>query len=574
MSNFYQVEIFNDQFDFVSATSVDISQNIELDYLTFNSYKITTLPIEVEKGCFIHITQENELVADGMVADVQPEDGLITITIRPLQALFDIDVYYSAVSDCITWIATNIGAQLATNADALQNRPIDITYTTASENLPLTGYNFNATVNILSVIGNALKTYGVVCDTYLDLVNKRIKCNIYANADAKTLEADLDNVLGKEVTIGDSYGAANKLTIQKIQAEDGVKTVLGDVTYYLHSDGTISDVNSDRITPVFYKLEQIELGSDETVAEWEAKAYAKAVEVLSPQKYDNEIVLSYHRDDKIAMPMEMTIGTATTIYVDGIAYSSILTGRSINGNVVTLTFGAVRTELTKKLILQKGNTGTITAVMNQISPQLSEIYRLIGSAGKVVYASPTELGLSVGCTIEEVLTTMPKGTLAVLTVNDLGAGEVPISYSTVFIAKNQNTRAVILAVSKDGRTIYSRNDESNTWTKVMLQNQTTFTPTRNTTNVTSTGAGLRFRKQGNLVIASFQVQLKAGLTNGNILYTDMPKPVDAAVMFTLNTSGGRGYRAGINSDGEVYCYGSFYSSQDWYAGSIVYFTSD
>ena len=510
MSNFYQVEIFNDQFDFVSATSVDISQNIELDYLTFNSYKITTLPIEVEKGCFIHITQENELVADGMVADVQPEDGLITITIRPLQSLFDIDVYYSAVSDCIAWIATNIGAQLATNADALQNRPIDITYTTASENLPLTGYNFNATVNILSVIGNALKTYGVVCDTYLDLVNKRIKCNIYANADAKTLEADLDNVLGKEVTIGDSYGAANKLTIQKIEAQDGVKTVLGEVTYYLHSNGTISDVNSDRITPVFYKLEQIELGSDETAAEWEAKAYAKAVEVLSPQKYDNEIVLSYHRDDRIAMPMEMTIGTATTIYVDGIAYSSILTGRSINGNVITLTFGAVRTELTKKLILQKGNTGTIQQIMNQVQPQLTELYTLVGGGGQYLPITGGNITGSLTVQNEPVLTGEPE----------------------------------------------------------------VFTPSRNTTNVTNVYSGTRFLKQGNVVYATFQIQLKAGLTNGNVLYTGMPIPYGGAVALTLNSSGGNGYRATINTSGTLLCYGTFNSAQTEYTGSISYLTSD
>ena len=486
MSNFYQVEIFNDQFDFVSATSVDISQDIELDFLTFNSYEITTLPIEVEKGFFLHITQENKLVADGIVADVQPEDSLITITVRPLQALFDIDVYYSAVSDCITWIATNIGAQLATNADALQNRPIDITYTVASKNLPLTGYNFNATVNILSVIGNALKTYGVVCDTYLDLVNKRIKCNIYANSDAKTLEADLNNVLSREVTIGDSYGAANKLTIQKIQAEDGVKTVLGEVTYYLHSDGSISGVNSDRITPVFYKLEQLELSSDETDAEWTAKAYSKAVEVLSPQKYDNEIVLSYHRDDRIAMPMEMTIGTATTIYVDGIAYSSILTGRAINGNVVTLTFGAVRTELTKKLILQKGNTGTIQQIMNQVQPQLTELYTLVGGGGE------------------------PEA----------------------------------------------------------------FTPSRNTTNVTNVYSGTRFLKQGNVVYATFQIQLKAGLTNGNVLYTGMPIPYGGAVALTLNSSGGNGYRATINTSGTLLCYGTFNSAQTEYTGSISYLTSD
>lgn len=468
MSNFYLIEIFDDQFTFKSSTMVDIAQTIELDYLTFNPYKITTLPLAVEKGCFIHITQDGQLVADGIVADVQPEDELIEITIRPLQALFDIEVFYSAVSDCITWLATNIGEQLATNSDVLQNRPLELTYTTASEDLPLTGFNFNATINVLSVISSALKTYGVVVDAYLDIPRQRIVCNIEQQSASDVLEADLENVLDKAITLGDSYGSANKLVIQKIQSNDGEVTVLGQSTYYLHPNGTVTTSNTNRITPVFYALERLELEAEETTAEWNAKAKAKAVEVLSPQKYDNEIVLSYHRDDKIANPMDIAIGTATTIYVDGVAYSSLLTGRTIQGNVVTLIFGAVRTELTKKLILQKGNTGTVRQVMSQLSPQLNEIFSKLEDVptGRILYTSPTQLGLSTGCTIDDILAAMPNGSMGAFSVNDLASDEVPAQYSTTFIAKNSNTRVSIVCTNRAGTYMFIRNDGSNSWTRI------------------------------------------------------------------------------------------------------------
>lgn len=485
MSNFYQVEIFTDQFEFASACSIDSSQVIDLDYMAFNTFSLTVFPVEVQKGYLVHITRDGQLVADGIVSDVQPNEKLIDVTIRPLQALFDIEVFYTPVSDAITWIVTNISEQLINNTDSYQNRPIDLTYTVGSS-LPLTGYNFNSTANILSVIGNALKTYGVVTDCWLDLVNKRIKVNVYQQTDEVTLEAGLDNVLERSITIGDSYGSKNKLIIRRTRTTDGVSEDLGDYNYFLHSDGSVDDTNTDRLYPVFYGLEELDSNADETLAEWKVKALAKAKEVLTPDKFDNEIVLSYKADDKIARPSELKIGTFTTILFEGKEYSSILAGRRIEDNVITLTFGNVRTELTKKLAFRESNQGTIQQIMNQVQPQLTELYTLVGGGNK------------------------PK----------------------------------------------------------------TFTPSRNTTNVTNVYSGTRFLKQGNVVYATFQIQLKAGLTNGNVLYTGMPIPYGGAVALTLNSSGGNGYRATINTSGTLSCYGTFNSAQTEYTGSISYLTSD
>lgn len=214
----YKVEIFSDQFIYKSVAMIDESGvSIELDFLAYDTYTIQTPAIEAEKGDLIHITDENNIfVADGMIGDVKPADEFQEITIRPLNSLFDSEVFYTPVNDCITWLATNIDEAYMHNTDTAQNRPIALTYTTAGQNLPLTGFNLHETVNILSVMISALKTYGVVVESSLDLTNKKFVVNIYQQTDTKVLEASLDNVLDKDITIGDSYGSTNKAVIRKL----------------------------------------------------------------------------------------------------------------------------------------------------------------------------------------------------------------------------------------------------------------------------------------------------------------------------------------------------------------------
>lgn len=357
----YKVEIFTDQFEYVSVAMID-DENIviEQDFLAYDNYTISTPLIACEKGYLVHITDEsNVFVADGIVGDVKTQEAMQDIEIRPLNALFDSEVFYTAVSDCISWLATNIDEAFMHNTDAVQNRPISLTYTQSASDLPLTGFNLHETVNILSVIISALKTYGVVVESSLDLTNKKFIVNIYQQTATKVLEASLDNVLGKSITIGDSYGSTNKAVIRKTQVTDDTTTVLGQTEFYLHTDGTISASNTDRIIPVFYEIESLELEEDMTEAEWQAKALSRAKEILTPAKYDNEIDLTYGIDDQLAHPMELAIGTATTIYLDGTEYQSILTGKRIEGRQVTLIFGVTRTELSKKLSIEKRETLTV-----------------------------------------------------------------------------------------------------------------------------------------------------------------------------------------------------------------------
>lgn len=206
------------------------------------------------------------------------------------------------------------------------------------------------TLNLVDIMGQALTTYGIYVNAYLDVKNMQVVVQILPPGGAKTLEANLENVLDKTVTLGDSYGSTNKMIIRKkvTDQETDVVTYTDQVIYYLHPDGTVDTTDSNRITPVFWALAN--LADSDT---WDQDAQDKAVETLTPEQYDNEIILKYRAGDSLVQPESIQIGTTATIYVDGTAYTSILTGRKIEPGTVTLTFGAVRVALTKQLILQR-----------------------------------------------------------------------------------------------------------------------------------------------------------------------------------------------------------------------------
>lgn len=455
----YKVEIFSDQFIYKSMAMVDETTTaIEQDFLTYDSNTIQTPLIDCEKGDLIHITdQDNNYVADGIIADVQPGNKAQEITIRPLNALFDTEVFYTAVTDCITWLATNIDNAFMSNTDTLQNRPITLTYTQSADALPLTGFNLHETVNILSVMVSAMKTYGVVVASRLDLPNKRFTVNIYQQTATKTLEASLENVLQKSVTIGDSYGSTNKAIIRKIRVVDDVTTVLGQTEFYLHPNGTIDTTDGNRIVPVFWELESLELDDDMTESEWQAAALSRAKEILTPAKYDNEIVLQYDRDDLLARPADLLIGTATTIYLDGNTYASILTGKRIEGQKITLIFGVTRTELTKQISIKQRETLTYQNTVSAINKIVEK--RIAGGGGGGGGSSVKYfLNKTVSSWVSDSTYTLYpyKGFVSIPGVSSADGGEV--SYSTA--DADSGNYSPICQTTTDGVYIWAKTQQA------------------------------------------------------------------------------------------------------------------
>lgn len=343
----YKLEIFTDQMKFSDAALIQ-DQTVELDYLTFDAFTLLSTPVRCRKGYFVHVTCGGSLVCDGVVSDVQPGDGTVSISIRPLQAMFDCEVFMTPIQDVAAWLAQQITQQFVDNADVLQNRPVVVNQS-ARAAYPLATEDKD-TVKLLDVMASALTTYGIVCDCRLDMAALKVAVNIYRPEGSRTLEANLPNVLGKSVTLGDSYGAANKMIVRRqvANAETGEVTYPEERVFYLHPDGTVDEKDSDRVTPVFWLMKTIEDSED-----WEQEALEEAVKELSPQQYDNEIILQYAQQDALARPAEIPIGARTTIIVDGTTYQSILTGKTLGTGTIKLTFGQVRAELTKRLILER-----------------------------------------------------------------------------------------------------------------------------------------------------------------------------------------------------------------------------
>ena len=59
-------------------------------------------------------------------------------------------------------------------------------------------------------------------------------------------------------------------------------------------------------------------------------------------------------DDVNITPMELYIGQVVEVYYKGASYKSILTGRILDGNKITLIFGSERIEYTKRRKLNGG----------------------------------------------------------------------------------------------------------------------------------------------------------------------------------------------------------------------------
>lgn len=73
----------------------------------------------------------------------------------------------------------------------------------------------------------------------------------------------------------------------------------------------------------------------------------RADAAFAKNKYSNLIELTMLPDNNMVSPMD--IGTPVNIIHNGVSYSSMLTGRSLNNGLITLSFGTIRLELTSYL---------------------------------------------------------------------------------------------------------------------------------------------------------------------------------------------------------------------------------
>ena len=167
----YKAEFFAQDFAFAAAYLLDEADTVlTLDYLTMDKCSLD-LPVRktpVKKGDFCRVSRVGGTVlADFTVADCSCEESDCTVSLRPLQAVLDVDVYNDGIPDCAAWLAQQIRTYLIANSDAAQNRALVLENTVPAADRPLT--LDGDTANLLDVLATALTAYRLVLDAQLDL---------------------------------------------------------------------------------------------------------------------------------------------------------------------------------------------------------------------------------------------------------------------------------------------------------------------------------------------------------------------------------------------------------------------
>ena len=135
-------------------------------------------------------------------------------------------------------------------------------------------------------------------------------------------------------------------TVLEISLAWGTNGHMWRTFYYLYKNGTHGTETTNRVLPGVIQLTKIDISDDESfdqVAEEEADSFFSGIE------YTNLIELNFDSDDALVNPKKLDHGKVFRIYKDNVGYYSILTGFRLSGDVMTLVFGTIRHDLTKKL---------------------------------------------------------------------------------------------------------------------------------------------------------------------------------------------------------------------------------
>ena len=368
MPTLYKCEVFARDYTFRGFAPIE-RPSIAVDYLTLDKTTLSAVSIEAQKGDFVVVSdQYGASVYQGIIDDVEKDTtGSVTITALPLMSLFDTDVYFtrSESSQIETFIAGIITSNFISSGDSLQN-VIGMTVETTSSTTGALNLKDNIH-SFFEIVTKSLTAYGIAVNLELNVQKKTLAVTVGKVTDTATIEANLKAITEKNIILGDSYGELNKVTIYN--KADEAQTV----TYYLHTDGSVSTENTDRVTPVFFAAKFLDTEEDFGTA-----AYQKAYETLAPSTYNNLIELTTAKDSAV-LDTSMKMGTEVLVIDGDKSYKSILTGYSITGNLVKMTFGVVRADLTKILILERRQTSDSSGSASVASIQNSEIDNIVNS---------------------------------------------------------------------------------------------------------------------------------------------------------------------------------------------------
>lgn len=345
----YNIEIFSRSFAFkvnMSSSAPVISE----DYITpeESTVEILDTNASVAVGDYIRITNENTEYS-GVISSVARAAGSkATVSFKPFLSLFEAPVLFDTnlqgTSTMEAVMAGIVRSYWCNNADTEQN--IEGLSVTTVSSTATWGLNLKSDAEgkhhcivdfYNTFIVRSLEKYRIVFTVSMDWQNKSINLRIgKLAADTRRIELGLPNILNSNVIIRQTENTVNKLVVYS-QEDYATNKV-----FYLHPDGTYNTTNTNRITPVVFSVQATEV-ADTT---FDKAAASVAAETFGSIEYNNLIELQVKSDDEMIRPLEMQIGQTAKIIHKNKEYTSILTGRTVNG-IVTLSFGTIRLDLTK-----------------------------------------------------------------------------------------------------------------------------------------------------------------------------------------------------------------------------------
>lgn len=365
----YNVDFFNRQLANVHHdTTGDIDVSDDYISLQNNTLEIRYTDVDL-RDAYIYITSDDYQYF-GVVVSAEPNDNdMLKVTYKGFLSVFDEEILFdtnlqqkkttvegtSGKTNSKTlerMLKDEIDKTYVANADTKQRLRINVTAETSTRpwgfNLKTdtTGQHY-CIIGLYSVlIVNALKKYGVGIFVEPNFVTKTINLRIRNTSRLAAINIDggLHNVVVKTLKVNDRPRGINKLTVYNTDDYDQ------SLDFYVYTDRTWGVDDRNRITPVVRDVKSampdssIEDPNDAFVIAAVDVAYG----VLSGLEWDNLIELEMAFNDPLIRPMDLIIGQTINFWYKNSKYTSILTGREIKSQSVTLIFGSERIKLTKR----------------------------------------------------------------------------------------------------------------------------------------------------------------------------------------------------------------------------------
>lgn len=349
----YNVEIFDRNMNLIHHQTAEISKFID-DYmsLTENEIEMLKVPEAVSSECFIKFQKEKEEKVYIISSTEKKDNEICLVKFKSLLSLLDRSFVFDtnnqgssrSLEGCIVQYINKIYQESSDDFEIKKVKAIQGNSQTLNW-----GFNYKSDkqdghhliMNLYQkLIVKSFEKYQITVKPIFDLKTKKIMLRVEKNQKASIyIEADLDNVLSKNIKVKSNNESINKLEIYD-------STYNKHTTYYLHDDLTYDqNASIKRIIPVKTEIATVESEEGSTFQQTAQKA---ASERFSGKTFDNLIEIEVMKNDQLIHPEKLEIGQEVNIISKNAIYPSILSGKEIE-NTVRLIFGTIRIDLVKIL---------------------------------------------------------------------------------------------------------------------------------------------------------------------------------------------------------------------------------